>query len=70
MTVLVNGQQMVMAAGSTVSDVVRQLGHDPSRPGVAAAVDGVVVPRSRWALTELTDDQQVEVLTAVQGGCR
>jgi sulfur carrier protein len=36
--------------------------------GVAAAVNGDVVPRSSWAATPLRDGDQVEVVTAVQGG--
>ncbi|MEE8601038.1 sulfur carrier protein ThiS [Euzebya tangerina] len=70
MMVLVNGEETVLAAGSTLADVVSRLGHDPSRPGVAAAVDGVVVPRAAWSDTPVLDDQRVEVLTAVQGGAR
>jgi sulfur carrier protein len=36
--------------------------------GVAAAVNGEVVPRSSWAGTVLRDGDRVEVVTAVQGG--
>jgi sulfur carrier protein len=36
--------------------------------GVAAAVNGDVVPRRAWAATPLRDGDQVEVVTAVQGG--
>ena len=36
--------------------------------GVAAAVNGDVVPRGSWAATLLRDGDQVEVVTAVQGG--
>jgi sulfur carrier protein len=36
--------------------------------GVAAAVNGEVVRRGAWASTQLADGDQVEVLTAVQGG--
>jgi sulfur carrier protein len=36
--------------------------------GVAAAVNGDVVPRGSWAATPLRDGDQVEVVTAVQGG--
>jgi sulfur carrier protein len=36
--------------------------------GVAAAVNGDVVPRGSWAVTLLRDGDQVEVVTAVQGG--
>jgi sulfur carrier protein len=36
--------------------------------GVAAALDGQVVPRGEWASTPVREGQQVEVLHAVQGG--
>jgi sulfur carrier protein len=36
--------------------------------GVAAALNGDVVPRGSWATTPLRDGDQVEVVTAVQGG--
>ena len=36
--------------------------------GVAAAVNGDVVPRGSWVVTSLRDGDQVEVVTAVQGG--
>jgi sulfur carrier protein len=36
--------------------------------GVAAAVNGDVVTRGCWAATPLRDGDQVEVVTAVQGG--
>jgi sulfur carrier protein len=35
---------------------------------VAAAVNGEVVPRRVWPGTPLQDGDQVEVVTAVQGG--
>jgi len=36
--------------------------------GIAAAVNGDVVPRGSWTATLLSDGDQVEVVTAVQGG--
>lgn len=39
-----------------------------STQGVAAAVDGEVVPRAEWGAFPLADGQAVELLTAVQGG--
>ena len=39
-----------------------------AQAGVAAAVNGDVVPRRSWARTLLRDGDQVEVVTAVQGG--
>jgi sulfur carrier protein len=40
----------------------------PAESGVAAAVNGDVVRRSAWETTRLADGDQVEVVTAVQGG--
>ena len=36
--------------------------------GVAVALNGEVVRRADWACTPLSPGDQVEVLTAVQGG--
>ena len=36
--------------------------------GVAAAVDGAVVPRGRWAETRLAEGAQILVIRAAQGG--
>jgi sulfur carrier protein len=49
-----------------VDQVVATVTGQPS--GVAAAVNGEVVPRRAWPGTPLQDGDQVEVVTAVQGG--
>jgi sulfur carrier protein len=66
MKVLVNGEPADLADGATVHGVVAALGRGPR--GIAVAVNGEVVPRSRWDATKLCDDDRVEVLTAAQGG--
>ncbi|MCR4489888.1 sulfur carrier protein ThiS, partial [Micrococcus luteus] len=38
------------------------------RLGVAVAVGGEVVPRSAWATRALAAGDEVDVVTAVQGG--
>ena len=67
-TVTVNGNARPLEPGTTVADLVEQLAGDPSAKGVAAALNGAVVPRGRWRLLELQDGDRVEILTAVQGG--
>jgi sulfur carrier protein len=66
MTVMVNGKPREVPAGTTVEQLVGQLTDQPS--GIAAAVNGEVLPRRAWAGTPLADLDQVEVVTAVQGG--
>ena len=66
MTVTVNGEPREVPDGTTVEQLVGQVTDQPT--GVAAAVNGEVVPRGSWAATPLRDGDQVEVVTAVQGG--
>ena len=67
MTVTVNGEPRELAAGHHPGgQLVGQVTDAPS--GVAAAVNGEVVPRRAWADTPLADRDEVEVVTAVQGG--
>jgi len=66
MTALVNGERRSLPAGVTLDAVVRELSDRPT--GVAAAINGEVVPRAEWPSTTLRDGDEIEILTAVQGG--
>jgi sulfur carrier protein len=65
-TITVNGEPRDLPRGVTLADLVGQLTESPR--GVAAAVNGEVVPRRAWPATPLSDRDTVEVVTAVQGG--
>jgi sulfur carrier protein len=67
-TVTVNGAARELPAGATVASVVELLDVAPGARGVAVAVDGEVIARSRWTKTELREGSTVEVLAAIQGG--
>jgi sulfur carrier protein len=64
--VRLNGEPRELPDGSTIARAVAELTTAPT--GVAAAVNGDVVPRGSWARTVLRDGDQVEVVMAVQGG--
>jgi sulfur carrier protein len=64
--VTVNGEPRVVPAGTTVGQVVATV--TELATGVAAAVNGEVVPRRSWPATPVRDGDRVEVVTAVQGG--
>jgi sulfur carrier protein len=64
--VTVNGQPREFPAGTTVSELVAAV--TELATGVAAAVNGEVVPRGSWPGTRLRDGDRAEVVTAVQGG--
>jgi sulfur carrier protein len=64
--VTVNGDDHVVAPGTTVGRLVAELGLEPR--GIAVAVDGEVVTRRCWDDRALRAGEQVEVLSVAQGG--
>lgn len=68
MIVTVNGEPRELTAGATVATVIELLDVAPDARGVAVAIDGEVVARSRWAQAEVRDGALIEVVAAIQGG--
>jgi sulfur carrier protein len=64
--VVMNGDDRELTDSATVADAVAAV--TGQTRGVAVAVNGEVVPRSRWAQAALSAGDRVEVLTAAQGG--
>ena len=66
MRVIINGEPHQVSDPMSLAQAVALL--TSAQTGVAAAVNGDVVRRAVWKTTSLTDGDEVEVLTAVQGG--
>ena len=66
MNIQVNGQGREIAAGSTVANLLGELG--VMQPHVAVEVNLEVVPRAQHRETILSDGDRVEVVTLVGGG--
>jgi sulfur carrier protein len=64
--VLVNGDELALAVGTTVAELVACV-CERTR-GVAVALDREVVPRSSWSRVVVTDGSVVEVVAAAAGG--
>jgi len=64
--VTANGDRRELPPGTTLADLITAL--TESARGIAAAVNGEVVPRRAWPDTPLADGSVVEIVTAVQGG--
>ena len=61
-----NGRKREVAEGSTVADLVLELG---LRPGmVAVEVNEALVPRERRATSRLGSGDRVELVTSMGGG--
>lgn len=65
--ILVNDQHRSLAAPASLLGLLADLGLEKTR-GVAAAVNGEVVPRSAWDRRMLADGDKVLLIRATQGG--
>jgi len=78
MNIRLNGTQHALDDGATVGALVSRVtgralaadgqATDGRKLGVAVARNAEVVPRSRWHATALAEGDDVELVTAVQGG--
>ncbi|MFJ5698224.1 sulfur carrier protein ThiS [Arthrobacter sp. NPDC093139] len=78
MNITLNGNAHAVGAGASVTTLVSEVtgrdlaanGHatDGQRLGVAVARNAEVVPRSLWHSTALSEGDEIELVTAVQGG--
>ena len=78
MNIRLNGTEHALPDGASVSTLVSQVTGRPLAPngqsadgrklGVAVARNAALVPRSQWHGTALADGDDVELVTAVQGG--
>ena len=68
MTIWLNGHASALEPGASLADAIGALTAPLDGRGVAAAVDGEVVPRDQWTGIALSEGQRVEVVQAVQGG--
>jgi sulfur carrier protein len=66
MKATVNGDELDLPDGATVSDLLKAI--KAPATGIAVARGNEVVPRAAWDTTRLNDGDGIEVLTAVQGG--
>ena len=77
-TIKLNGQEHPLTSVRTLTDLVAQVtgrrisahgqSEDGRRLGVAVARNAEVVPRSQWFATVLAEGDDIEIVTAVQGG--
>lgn len=66
MEIIVNGERRPVTDGASLAAAVSLV--TKAATGVAAALNGEVVRRSAWAATPLAAGDEVEIVTAVQGG--
>jgi thiamine biosynthesis protein ThiS len=66
LTVILNGNQTVVAEGSGIRELVLSLSLNPER--VAVELNRVIVRRAAWGSTTISEGDRVEIVHFVGGG--
>jgi len=64
--ITVNGEKRTAPAGSTVSDLLREMGLDPGRVAIERNLD--ILSRADWQKTVLHSGDRYEIVQFVGGG--
>ncbi len=68
MHIRLNGEDREIHQNMNVWDLLISLEIDPLQSGIAVAVERVVLPKSKWKEYVVTDNCEIEIIRAVQGG--
>lgn len=68
MNITVNGETKKVLSGLTLHQLLFDLEIDPSRQGIAVAINQEVVLRAEWEETEIQPNSEIEIIRAAQGG--
>ena len=66
MNIFLNGQEQIILAGTTLTQLVATFEQDPR--GVAIERNREIVPKSAWAATILAENDRLEIVQFVGGG--
>jgi thiamine biosynthesis protein ThiS len=65
-TITVNGEQRAAKPGSTVTDLLREMGLDPGRVAIERNLE--ILSRPEWQKTNLQAGDRYEIVQFVGGG--
>jgi sulfur carrier protein len=69
MEIKLNGKSTVLESGNlSLLDLLAAQGINAEAAGIAVAINWAVVPRSQWASQRIAAGDEVEIITARQGG--
>ncbi len=68
MNIQINGKDREIRNNLNITELLKELGFNPEQPGIAVAVNREVIPKTDWDKTIIHEDNEVEIIRAVQGG--
>ena len=67
MNIKVNGENKILSTNLNVLEFLKYELKKNEFGGIAVAKNGTIVPRSKWESTEINDNDDIEIVHAVQG---
>ncbi len=68
MKIKINGEESVLNEQMSLFDFIKMRLNTTEPKGIAAALNDTIVPKSKWADTMINENDNVEIVHAVQGG--
>jgi sulfur carrier protein len=68
MKIKLNGEEKVLEKELSLNELVRAELNSGEPKGVAVALNLKIIPKQNWNETMLKDDDEIEIVHAVQGG--
>jgi sulfur carrier protein len=67
-TISVNGEQKPAATATTIAELLITENVDPEARFLAVAINGTVVPRSKWDGAAINPGDAIEIVSPAPGG--
>jgi sulfur carrier protein len=68
MKIKINGEEKAVNNGLTLKKLIEDELKTNEPKGVAAAVNETIVPKQKWEETMINENDEIEIVHAVQGG--
>lgn len=68
MNIKINGEELTISENISLYDFVLMRSNNSEPKGVAVALNETIVPKSKWKDTLVNENDNIEIVHAVQGG--
>lgn len=68
MKIKINGEESILNEQMNLFEFIKMRLNTTEPKGIAAALNDTIVPKSKWADTMINENDNVEIVHAVQGG--
>ena len=68
MKIKINGEESLLDSKLNISGFIKKQLNGKEPRGIAVAVNSSIIPKSKWDETVINENDEIEIVTAVQGG--